>query len=327
MKQAFFAILLFSLLAACAPAAIPTPTAAPTASVTLTPAPTQTPTPLPTGTPTLAFTPTAVPTLPAEDARKRLLELLANNGDCRLPCLWGITPGKSTSQEAQVAWSPLSGINSHVLELPAYFTMDDGAVRPSYTEGGLMLNTEARYQSNNHIVSRINFFAREQQKFVPSTGGLGLLNIFDSTTFGKRVDYYSLSHVLSEQGIPDAVMIAASGEPTYEGGGGFEIALLYPEQGIWVNYTTQMYFFYNPDRAQGCPANAHVEMELFPSGDADSFSASLKQYWAEKAWFQPLEKVTNMTLRQFYETFRQPTNKCIETPAKFWPTPKPGGGG
>ena len=31
--------------------------------------------------------------------------------------------------------------------------------------------------------------------------------IYDSPTFGKHVEYYSLSHVLSEQGIPNSVMI------------------------------------------------------------------------------------------------------------------------
>src|SRR5687768_11847220 len=58
-------------------------------------------TPLPTETPTPSITPTIVPTLPIEDAKVKLLELLSDNANCRLPCLWGITLGLSTPQEAQ----------------------------------------------------------------------------------------------------------------------------------------------------------------------------------------------------------------------------------
>src|SRR6185436_4057409 len=69
----------------------------------------------PTMTPTLTLNPTntstIVPTLPAEGAWTKLLELLANNGGCRLPCLWGITPGKSTYKEAQAILTPLRSIS------------------------------------------------------------------------------------------------------------------------------------------------------------------------------------------------------------------------
>jgi hypothetical protein len=284
---------------------------------------TPTVTPLTMNTSSLTITPTAIPTLSAEDASKRLLELLSNNGGCRLPCLWGITPGKSTPQEAQILWSPLSSISSRILTLPPRFTFDKGAVRPAYIEGDLILRTEARYESEHLIVSRINFYARQEKKFVPSTGGLGLLSIFDSTTFGKRVEYYSLAHLLSEQGIPTSVMIATSGPPPiYEGGGGFEIMLLYPEQGIWVRYSTQQRV--NVDgNVRGCPANAHIEMELYPPNDANSFYAHVEtrqEMTIQKDWYKPLEEATSMTLEQFYETFRQPTDECIETPTKLWPS-------
>jgi hypothetical protein len=76
------------------------PTATPT--FTLTPSPTYTPIP--------SATPTLIPTLSVKDAQIKLLGLLATNGGCRLPCLWGITPGKSNYQEAQNVLKPLSGV-------------------------------------------------------------------------------------------------------------------------------------------------------------------------------------------------------------------------
>ena len=83
--------------------------------------------------------------------------------------------------------------------------------------------------------------------------------------------------------------------------------------------------------ARGCPANAQVELELFPSGDADAFAKSLDATdWGAFGRLEPMDdsgwksidKATSMSVEQFYETFRQPTDKCIETPLKGWYVPE-----
>src|SRR6476661_5599512 len=51
-------------------------------------------TPLPTDAPAPPPTSTAIPTLPVEEARTKLLQLLLDNGSCRLPCLWDLARGK-----------------------------------------------------------------------------------------------------------------------------------------------------------------------------------------------------------------------------------------
>lgn len=281
---------------------------------------TSTLTPVATDTPLPSSTPTSVPTLPVDEAGKRLLDLLANNSDCQLPCLWGITPGKSTYWEAQTILLQLSSIS----QLTG-FRPEGGSVMPVYPEGDLTLNTNAGFLSDNQIVSHIAFQAEELKKFTFSNGEAGFVNVFDSATFGNHIHYYSLQSVLAEQGIPASVMIVAHGVPVPRGGsGGFDILLLYPNQGILVNYTTQGYLIGSAVR--GCPANAHVQMELYPPGDVDSFFALLKKTdWTlvMKNWYKPLEDVTSMSVEEFYQTFRQATNKCIETSAKFWPTPEP----
>jgi hypothetical protein len=68
---------------------------------------------LPTATPkyTLEPTPPIIPILSVDDARNQLLDLLATNGDCPFPCLWGITPGQTTYQEAKSILIPLSSIS------------------------------------------------------------------------------------------------------------------------------------------------------------------------------------------------------------------------
>lgn len=280
-------------------------------------------TPIPsTQTITPTFTQTAIPTLSVDDARKRLLDMLTNNGNCRLPCLWGITPGKSTSQEAQAILSSFSGIS-----ILTNFNLDGGSIAPWYTEGDLILSTSVGFnlgfRSDNQIVSYLTFKAGEYEETADSRSP-----IYDSKIFGERLHPYMLPGILSEFGRPESVAIHTYGKQI-AGSGGFELLLLYPDQGIFVHYTTQMETV--GTNARGCPANAQVELYLYPSGDADAFT----QFLSETDWaafvliepindlhWKPIDKATSMSVEQFYETFHQPTDKCIETPLKGWYIPE-----
>ncbi len=276
-------------------------------------------TPSPTNFPRPTVTSTAVPTLPVEDARTKLLELLGDNGQCRLPCLWGITPGKSTDQEARAILMPLSSLSSF-----ADFSSQVGHIAPHNNEGDLEIGTDVGFLTNsdNDSVSHISFHASARKEMKQE---LGYEDVFNSTIFGERVRAYMLPQVLSDQGIPSSVLIATLGGPLTRGGtGGFHILLLYPDQGILVNYTTQMQLV--GENVRGCPSNAHVELELYPSGKGDIFLKLLAGTdWPQNITnnYKPLGEVTSMSLEQFYQTFRQPTDKCIETPANLWPTPEP----
>jgi len=277
-------------------------------SVTLTPSFT-----LSTDSPTS----TIIPTLPVEEARAKLLKLLSNNSDCRLPCLWEITPDISTNEETQAILVPFSSISDL-----SVFKTEGGGILPAYSEGDLKIYIRLSYitDPNSDLVNHVTFNVEAHR---PLKEG-GYEEVFDSKFFGEKASSYMLPHVLSEQGVPSSVMIATSGGPLTRGGtGGFDILLLYPDQGILVNYTTQMHLIGTTVR--GCPPNAHVEMELYPPGQSDSFSQSLKKTdWAVKmGYYKPLEEVTTMSTEEFYQTFREPTDKCIETLAKLWPVPEP----
>lgn len=282
-------------------------------SVTAVPSLTSSPVNTATPTPTM----TAIPTLPAEKARARLLDLLALNGGCRLPCLWGITPGKSSYQDVQVVLMALSSL-SYSLHLNPSGSSD---VTPRLAEGDLEIYNRVAFLSDpNETVYRVAYNV-EAHKLLQEGG---YLDIFDSEFFGERIGSYALPHILSEQGVPLSIMISTYGGPLSRGGtGGFDILLLYPDQGILVNYTTQMQL--SGTNVRGCPSNAHVEMELYPPGNSESFYDLLNQTdWGAKfSAYQPLEQVTSMSSEEFYETFRQPTDNCVETSAKLWPTQEP----
>lgn len=280
-----------------------------------------TPTKIVTNIPTIISTNTVtiIPTLPEDEARTQLLGLLANNGNCRLPCLWGITPGKSKSIEAQEI---LTAFNS--ISVLTNFGSDGGSITTWYTEDSLILSSTVGFNSENSIVRYLTFRGEEYKETAD-----GLLPIYDSETFGKRLRPYMLTGILSEFGEPALVVVHTSGQHI-TGSGGFEILLLYPDEGIFARYTTQRETVGND--ARGCLANAQVELRLYPSGDANAYYESLKETtWGgmfdgpilmDNPSWKSVEKVTNMSLTKFYETFREPTDKCIETPANLWFIPE-----
>jgi hypothetical protein len=256
------------------------------------------------------------------------LDLLATNGDCRLPCLWGITPGKSSNQEARNILMPLSSVSAPET---TYFDPARlggvllGTISPLYAEDEQRLNSWIAYlYDEDGVVSSIGFRVREEKMVTDSYGNLHGEPIFDFSPFAKRVEYYSLSHVLSEQGIPASVLIKGAAlsfsYPVIPGK--LDIVLLYPDQGIWVDYT--LAGDYIGSLIRGCPENTHIQMALYPPGNPDSFFSLLDQtdWGITKNGYKHLEEATSMSIDEFYKTFRNPTDKCIETSTNLWPTPE-----
>jgi hypothetical protein len=69
--------------------------------LTRVPSLTPTKTDIPTLTPYMAPSLTPIPTLAGEYAKSKVAYLLETNGNCSLPCWWGITPGRTTWSEAE----------------------------------------------------------------------------------------------------------------------------------------------------------------------------------------------------------------------------------
>jgi hypothetical protein len=212
---------------------------------------------------------------------------------------------------------------------PPRFIPEGGVVFPIYGEGDLMLSTHAAFEIDSdgdpQTVTRVGFQARQLKSIVTSEG-IAIADVFDSHSFGERVGYYMLPSLLSEQGPPTSVLIATNGGPLTRGGnGGFDILLLYPDQGLLVNYTTQMHLAGSVVRGCPSPSDGHVEMELGAPGQGGAFLRSLdKTNWAVRiGWYKSLEQATSTSVEEFYLTFREPTDGCIETPAEMWPIPEP----
>ncbi len=255
-------------------------------------------------TPTL----TVIPTLPINQANLRLLELLANNGKCRLPCVWGITPGESTNSDALNILIPLSGLSSFT-----DLSTSPGDISPTYAEGDNILFTRMAFPfTESGLISHIAFQAGILSKKTPLNG-----------EFDKRIEYYMLPNILSQYGSPTTVMLSTMAKlPSSGVPGGFKVLLLYPDQGILVNYTMQMQIA--GENIMGCPSNVNAEFELYPPGQPDSFFDFLgPSGWAQiiRNTYKPLEEATSMSQNDFFLIFKKPTEECILTPSNLWPVP------
>jgi hypothetical protein len=283
----------------------------------------------PTATPTLTRTPTYVPTLtttitlaPAlstEAARLRLLDLLANNGNCRLPCLWGITPGISSYLDGQYILAPLVSSTSE----SSFFTSGRGGIDIGYPEGELTITASTRFLTypNTDIISHFRFdvgaYKAIPEPDNPERTYFGF--VFDSTVFGKQLAFYMLPHILSEYGRPSSVLVNTLPGPNQFGDMGlFYLILMYPDQGFVVHYTTLA-----GSNVLGCMVNAHVIVDVYPSGHGDTFYELLPTGYSDVSLdsYKPLEEVTSMSLDQFYQTFQKPTDQCIVTASSHWPDP------
>lgn len=84
-----------------------TPTIRPSSTPTKTSKPTHTTTPTITETPTYGPSPTVTST-PWERiySQRNIIELFNTNGNCRLPCWWGIIPGTTTTDQMRARFAP-----------------------------------------------------------------------------------------------------------------------------------------------------------------------------------------------------------------------------
>jgi hypothetical protein len=89
-------------IAPAVPTLVPSVIVKPVSSLTPNFQPTETL--VPTNTPF----PTPIATLDENLARQRVLELFQTNNSCKLPSWWGITPGKTTWDDALKILAPIS---------------------------------------------------------------------------------------------------------------------------------------------------------------------------------------------------------------------------
>jgi hypothetical protein len=272
---------------------------------------------LPSPSPSPTFK--SIPILGQEDAHQYILGLTRTNASCILPCLWGITPGISTTIDARNVLLPLSGI----AEYPdlALNGTGESEFRYPVSEDELMFRIMYFTKSDSLTINALIFSTKA---ILNNPKPTEKLNFYESNLYQKLVSRYTLNDILSTYGIPSEVIVLVKiydFEPNTPSI--FDLRILYPEKGIFAQYYSILE--QKGDNYLGCPSKADISLYLIPSGNGNSYQQILPsissewiQYKSPDDYKSNLADVTHMSIENFYQTFKSPTNSCLESPISKW---------
>ena len=245
-----------------------------TISITATPDPTRAPVP----------TCPIPPTLTSDQERSYPRDMLATNGGCELPCWWGSTPGQSDWQcmkqqfDAYDAYYfDVKGPNGYSI----YYILNE------FTEqDGIVQYVQVRSEFTGYVQEDKD----EDEAYAQ---------------FTQDWKHYSLDQVLTRYGVPSRVRIRLG----YDGGGNlwYQLYIFYDDLGIGIRYI-------GPAEAKGELLRACFLLDRITLWlQSPESSEPLDRHITADEWSvsDDIEKAIDMTVEEFYETFRHP-GACLE---------------
>jgi len=288
-----------------------TMTAVPTSLIPQTPTSTWTPIPtvassstvLPSETPlpSATMTPTPWPTLPPDEAARKVLSLLEDNQnpDCLLPCWWGARPG-------QTLWPDIEPF------LRSFATKIDETSRGASVK--LPIPEPLAVPGSSYYVS----YSWDESRII---SGISITPI--------NVSGYDPKTMIALYGVPDEVWLKTFSELLPGEVLPFQLVIVYQEKGISFRYYVNA--VENHEMITACFEPGTVEIErpdLFPVGPTirtwipGQYRAIEEIVRIPQETYFHLEEKTGLTPETFYEKFTDPNEQtCIDTPANLWIDP------
>ena len=300
-------IILFVFLAGCSsnqansqtkiPRSLTTPSPLLTKTIAL-PGQTSTPTLFLTSPPAWTPFPTFAPT-----AGMATLQIWVQGSfDCLLPCWGGITPGKTTWQEARQLLDQMSGFS--VVNISENMSCDFGecngiawSLYPQTLAEGFFYT---KFPENTVHMIHINL----QNEGVQKTNLLRNIGLQD---------------VFRWYGSPRRLLFSAV---TDRGGHRFlEIIMAYPERQFIIRYLKKAELI--EDKLVSCGQDSQIELIILDNQEQLLSNSAIASAVETKALhidarYKSVEEATEMTPNSFYVAFSNSGSACISTPAKIW---------
>lgn len=280
-------------------------TTTPTITITSTATPQATETPT---VPVETSTPTPTPALSAQEQEALVIDLLHNNAGCKLPCWWGLTPGKTDWTTAQSRISSL-GLPFSTYPRSEYDIYGTGfyLTDHSFSVGPLL------FLQNNTL--------RVIKAIAETTPG-PWQRIYGDPFYLEAMRPYLLTSMLSTYGKPEQILLYVldTRDPVLSD---YFMLLFYPQTGILAQYEGQS------EEGNGvlrlCPRTAMISMWLWSPDEkmalADVFfvevyrSKDVRMKFLDR--FLPLEDAASISIEDFYKQFIS-QQSCLETPKRLW---------
>lgn len=271
------------------PEASDTVTPVPTVTATRSPQPKKTlprPTPTPTPFPTLSL-------IDREASKTQVFALLENQGDCRLPCWWGLVPGKTTLEEARNRIEPLSRC--------------------------------VRFTGDFQMTGLVEYFHLVPEQYSP-TGLVNTRLYFDHQRLYQikilELDWpaHEISRFLHDYGAPDEIWFQTltdfpGDHPP------FYLFLFYPEKGILAYfYSLDEDVWRNGDQLHGC-LRSGPGLYLWVPEEKKTFEEVGRDFYLGLEYKETfaLENISSYTPATFYQTFQNASggDVCLEFTVKL----------
>jgi hypothetical protein len=273
----------------------------------------------------------AIPTPSVEESKAIALNLLKTNGNCRLPCIWGLTPGITTTVERQNILASYGKFSEPDFSMSGSDPLKNpGGFGTALIQDGMRISAGLSYYETENRIETLSLVADSQQnnKYV-----------FEDDNYSNLLEYYTLPEVLSNYGVPSEVLafafprdpfLKADYEP-------FSLVVIYPDLGIMAEYITPTQWIgemtelptsglWVGESARGCPNKSYLTLRTWntkkniPLKEIASIAAGEGISANAYDYFVPIEKATSMSLNDFYSTFKEPNNsQCIDVPySRLW---------
>jgi hypothetical protein len=258
-------------------------------------------TPEPSPEPTATGTPSPVATLDLNASATEVSRLWLDNGNCSLPCFWGITPGVTPASDVVELFHHLGAeyvadITSDGIEYapvdPETMNIRDRVVFRMPSRDGLPDGYVIRIGVENERVQTIG------------VGGQG--------------DRFLLASLLRELGQPDHVyvhVITPGPVDVYS----FTL-MLYYEEGIRIELYFEPEFDIDRRVIQACPSAVRPSLFLWEENYDYSLDRAIEGMIVDPA-IPPrtIDEATELTIAEFTSLFADPeSEECVETPELLW---------
>jgi hypothetical protein len=293
---------------------IPTPTYKPP---TLTSLPT--PTAFLSATPTIDLYQTPVPTLSIDEQEKYILNLLASNGNCELPCWWGVEPGKTNWQDVVRLFLPLGygdGFSSSTAPNTSTHDFPLSINQSSGPNLSLSFGVKGEVVEWAYVVAEKIHAPLEQVSYFPA--------------FSVVMRRYSLNQILAHYGVPSQVLVGlTAGRAEQNAPWLYALWIFYDHAGILVDYEGEGLSNDNGTLTV-CPSYDKLFLESFylQSHQSDETLKDMADRTQDinaqlsEGWLLPIQTATGLSLDEFQKMFASKDDKnkevCFKSSADLW---------
>jgi hypothetical protein len=266
-------------------------------------------------------TATPYPLLSPAGAKALILRYIQKDQDCRLPCLWEMTPGKTDLKAAQAFVNQFKDIRNEDIEIVPVDFGDTGGVGILYKalDSHIVIGLSYYQNDTNPEIDSIEMYSYPMAAGIdPVTQDRVLAPIWGDSVFNQELEDYLLSAILTEYGMPSEIIVATflddpdRTDITFQE---FKLGLLYSEEGFFVEYEAPREKKGNS--FAGCPYKAHIKVTAWDVQNNISLKDALRR---NIDYYKTLEEATSMSIEEFYQEFKdKEVTSCIETPISIWP--------